>query len=99
MPRHSPPRKPRTTPQKPAHAAVAPSTLDAAARVDAPLVMGAMRKLANQQELTREERSALKRHEKTKEEKLRWQYYGSIPRSTGGRCPAGRPRSSMSRRI
>jgi hypothetical protein len=29
--------------------------------------------------LTREERAALARHEKAKEEKLRWQYYRSIP--------------------
>ena len=29
--------------------------------------------------LTLDERAALKSHEKTKEEKLRWQYYESIP--------------------
>lgn len=30
-------------------------------------------------DLTREERTAVERHEKGKEERLRWQYYGSIP--------------------
>jgi hypothetical protein len=30
-------------------------------------------------DLTREERAAVKRHEKDKEERLRWQYYASIP--------------------
>ncbi len=33
----------------------------------------------NREELTREERAALKRHEKEKEERLRWQYYDAIP--------------------
>jgi hypothetical protein len=33
----------------------------------------------NKQELTAQERAALKRHEKEKEERLRWQFYGSIP--------------------
>jgi len=71
-------RKPRTSPV----VAAAPlPALDAASRVDAPLVASAMRKLAMQQQdqLTREERSALKRHEKAREEKLRWQYYRAIP--------------------
>ena len=31
------------------------------------------------QELTNQERAALKRHEKEKEERLRWQHYASIP--------------------
>jgi hypothetical protein len=52
---------------------------DAAARVDSDLVASAYRKLVNKQDLTKQERSALKRHEKEKEERLRWQYYGSIP--------------------
>ena len=30
-------------------------------------------------DLTNEERTAVKRHEKGKEERLRWQYYGAIP--------------------
>ena len=53
--------------------------MDAASRVDGPLIAGAMRKVANRQDLTREERAALKRYEKQKEERLRWEYYGSIP--------------------
>jgi hypothetical protein len=47
--------------------------------VDRDLVASAYRKLANKQELTKEERRALKRHERAKEEKLRWQFYRSIP--------------------
>ncbi len=52
---------------------------DAAARVDADLVARAYRKVMDRQELTKPERAALKRHEREKEERLRWQYYGSIP--------------------
>lgn len=52
---------------------------DAASRVDADLVARAYRKAMDRQELTREERGALRRHEKDKEERLRWQYYASIP--------------------
>jgi hypothetical protein len=51
----------------------------AAARVDRDLVASAYRKLTNQQELSKEERRALKRHERAKEEQLRWQYYRSVP--------------------
>jgi hypothetical protein len=42
-------------------------------------VARAYRKVVNRQELTGAEREALKRHEKQKEERLRWQFYGSIP--------------------
>jgi hypothetical protein len=56
-----------------------PATNDAASRVDADLVQRAYRKVMNNEELTKEERRALKRHEKEKEERLRWQYYGAIP--------------------
>ncbi len=52
---------------------------DAAARVDSDLVARAYRKVMDRQELTKPERAALKRHEREKEERLRWQYYGSIP--------------------
>ena len=52
---------------------------DAAARFDSDLVARAYKKVVNREELTKQERSALKRHEKEKEERLRWQYYGSIP--------------------
>jgi hypothetical protein len=56
-----------------------PQPADAAARVDSDLVARAYRKLMDRQELTKPERAALKRHEREKEERLRWQYYGSIP--------------------
>src|SRR5678809_527616 len=50
-----------------------------ASRVDKDLVQSAYRKLMNRQELTREERAALKRHEKEKDERLRREHYASIP--------------------
>jgi hypothetical protein len=53
--------------------------MSAAARVDRDLVTAAYRKLTNGQELGRREREALKRHEKEKEERLRWQHYRGIP--------------------
>jgi hypothetical protein len=52
---------------------------DAAARVDADLVARAYRKVMDRQELTKPERAALKRHEREKEERLRWQYYADVP--------------------
>jgi len=55
-----------------------PST-DSASRVDADLVARAYRKLMDRQELTKPERAALKRHEREKEERLRWQYYAAVP--------------------
>ncbi len=68
---------PRRAPRK-APAARAKHT-DAASRVDGDLVARAYRKVMDRQELTRSERDALKRHEKQKEERLRWEYYRSIP--------------------
>jgi len=56
-----------------------PQSADAASRVDGELVARAYRKVMDRQELTQSERNALKRHEREKEERLRWQYYGSIP--------------------
>jgi hypothetical protein len=53
--------------------------MDAASRVDGPLIAGALRKVANRQELNREERAALRRYEKQKDERLRWERYASIP--------------------
>jgi len=49
--------------------------------VDKDLVAGAYRKVmaGRSADLSRSERAALKRHEKQKEERLRWQYYASIP--------------------
>lgn len=52
---------------------------DPASKVDADLVAKAYRKVMDRQDLTKEERGALKRHEREKEERLRWQYYASIP--------------------
>ena len=51
---------------------------DAVSQVDREVVARAYRKVMDRQELTGAEREALKRHEKKKEERLRWQYYGSI---------------------
>ncbi len=51
---------------------------DVDSRVDGDLVARAYRKVMDRQELTGAEREALKRHEKQKEERLRWQYYSSI---------------------
>lgn len=56
-----------------------PQSTDAASQVDSGLVARAYRKVMDREELTQAEREALKRHEKQKEERLRWQYYGSIP--------------------
>jgi hypothetical protein len=52
---------------------------DAASRVDSEVVARAYRKVMDRKELSKEERAALRRHEKQKEEKLRWQYYAAIP--------------------
>ncbi len=60
--------------------AVIPPSADAASRVDGDLVGRAYRKVVNREELSQAERRALKRHEKDKEERLRWQYYRSIPK-------------------
>lgn len=86
MPRRSAKRSPsaatlRPVATVPAPVASAPVTAppDAASRVDGPVLARAYRKTLNKEELTRDERQVLARHEKTKEERLRWQYYGSIP--------------------
>lgn len=47
--------------------------------VDQELVARAYRKVVTKQELSAAERTALRRHEKQKEERLRWQHYASIP--------------------
>lgn len=53
------------------------------------IVARAYRKVMERKELSHAEAAALKRHEKEKEERLRWQYYKSIPqkhwRSMSGR--------------
>jgi len=48
-------------------------------RVEQDLVARAYRKVMAKEELSAAERAALKRHEKEKEERLRWQYYACIP--------------------
>jgi len=52
---------------------------DTADRLDKQLAASAYKKTLAGEPLTDKERSALKRYEKAKEEKLRWQYYASIP--------------------
>ena len=56
-----------------------PTAASAASQVDADLVKSAYRKVMNGEEMTNEERRALKRHEAEKEERLRWKYYDTIP--------------------
>ena len=48
-------------------------------RVDQDLVARAYSKVIQKADLTRPEREALRRHEKEKEERLRWQFYKCIP--------------------
>src|SRR4051812_11949728 len=43
------------------------------------VVARAYAKVIQKADLTREEREALKRHEREKEERLRWQFYRTIP--------------------
>lgn len=66
-------------PKRPAKPRPPRPPADAAARVDKDLVARAYRKVMDGQELSKPERAALKRHEREKEERLRWQYYESIP--------------------
>lgn len=56
-----------------------PQPADAASRIDDEVVRRAYGKVITRQELTQAEREAVKRHEKQKEERLRRQYYRSIP--------------------
>jgi len=53
--------------------------LPGAAGMDRKLAAEAYRKVLSGRELTVREQTALKRFEKDKEERLRWQYYASIP--------------------
>lgn len=52
---------------------------DAASSIDNAVLARAYRKVMDGKELTRAEREILKRHEKQKEERLRWLYYHAIP--------------------
>lgn len=49
------------------------------AATDADLVARAYRKVMDKKDLNKEESAALRRHERGKEERLRWQYYADIP--------------------
>jgi hypothetical protein len=51
----------------------------ATSRLEQDLVNRAVQKLREHKELSAAERAALKRYEKEKEERLRWQYYATIP--------------------
>jgi hypothetical protein len=66
-----PSKSPSKTPSEPA--------ADVTGRLDKELAARAYKKVMAGEPLTAQERAALKRFEKTKEEKLRWQYYASIP--------------------
>jgi len=55
----------------------APQTVSS--QLERSLVQSAVRKMATGQTPTAEERAALKRHEKERDEKLRWAHYKSIP--------------------
>jgi hypothetical protein len=85
------PKAPRSRPSPVSgtRAPAVPAPATSAARMDQELVARAYRKVMAKEELTAAERTALKRHERDKEERLRWQYYGSIPqkhwRSMSGR--------------
>jgi hypothetical protein len=62
-----------------AAAPVSPHVPTSGAAADKALVSRAYKKVLEGAELSAPERAALKRHEKEKEERLRWTYYGSIP--------------------
>lgn len=56
-----------------------PQPATAGAALDRKLAGEAYKKVLEGKELTSREQQALKKHEKEKEERLRWQFYGSIP--------------------
>jgi hypothetical protein len=62
-----------------AAASPAAPALPGVSALEKELVARAYRKRLNREELTRDERAAVARHEKGLEEQRRWQYYGSIP--------------------
>lgn len=77
------PAKPRQNAARSLTAATSPTAAppapDVVSHVDGAVLKRAYRKTMDREELTRDERQVLARHEKSKEERLRWQYYGSIP--------------------
>jgi hypothetical protein len=56
-----------------------PSNSPAESAAESTIVADAYRKVMAKETLSRQEQSALKRHEKEKEERLRWQFYAAIP--------------------
>jgi hypothetical protein len=56
-----------------------PSNSPAESAAESTIVADAYRKVMAKEKLSRQERAALKRHEKEKEERLRWQFYAAIP--------------------
>jgi hypothetical protein len=54
------------------------AAVEGVAGVDRALVARALKKVANQQQPTRDEQSALRRYEKAREEHQRWAYYRTI---------------------
>jgi hypothetical protein len=68
-----------STPNPPTPAPPATPPAPAIPPAEAELVARAYRKVMGKEPLTAQERAALKRHEREKEERLRWQFYGSIP--------------------
>ena len=59
-----------------------PEIASASEHLDRQLVKSAYSKVSRGETPTAQERAALDRYEKEKEERLRWQYYGSIPAET-----------------
>ncbi len=57
----------------------APRSTSGSERIEQKLIAQAHKKVVDKQQLSRAEKAALKRFEKNKEERLRWQHYGSIP--------------------
>ena len=72
-------KRPAPTKTSPFPAPVVSAGDSAAARADKQVAALAYQKVMKGEELSRREREALKRFERDKEERLRWQYYGSIP--------------------
>lgn len=82
------PSKPASRPRKRGFALSAPrggasggsgGQVSGISRLEASVAAGAIQKLVRKEPLTAAEHAALRRHEKDKEERLRWQYYASIP--------------------
>jgi hypothetical protein len=66
------------------------STSSFSAQVEKELITTAFRKRLRKQPLSASEQAALKRFEKEREERLRWEYYGTIPQKHW-KAMSGRP--------